>query len=249
MVKLNWIWRNVLGGIAFIAGIVIVTHLLLLIITRHNRYVEVPDFSGLTYSEAESAARNAGVEVNIDDSVYVPRMPKGIIYSQQPKVGATVKKGRSIDLITTAYETKKVTMPSLVGMSLRQAKAEILSKGLSVGRLIYKADIATNYVLGQKCNGVNVAPGRQIAAGSRIDLVLGLNYAHDRGTVVPDVKGMNVLRAQDILQDNSLNVRGHFARGIRNYSDSLAAVVYKQEPDGGRVSKGTAVSIYLRLPE
>ena len=56
---------------------------------------------------------------------------------------------------------KKVSMPNLVGYSMRQAKAELNSRGLSLGKLIYVSDIATNNVLKQIYRNREIRPGRR----------------------------------------------------------------------------------------
>ena len=148
-----------------------------------------------------------------------------------------------------AMNPKKVGMPNLVGYSLRQAKAELLSKGLVLGKLIYVSDMATNNVLRQIYRNHEIRPGRQIETGSEIDLMVGLN-PEDNQTYVPDVKGMKYLRAVDVIQDNSLNLsRLQFDSNVRTYSDSLNAVVYRQSPGASRapIIMGSDVSLYLRL--
>lgn len=241
--------RNVVGVIVFVAAILIIAAVFLGIVTRHNRYTTVPDMSRMTCREAEAVASGAGIKVNVEDSVYVKEVRKGTVYSQLPKAGSTVKRGRTVDIVINAVCSREVSVPRLVGMSLRQAATELKSRGLSVGKLMYRADIATNNVLQQYFGGSEIFPGERIEAGSEIDLLLGLNY-EDSGTVIPDVVGMTWQRAVSTLKDNSLNVEAvHFGRNIRNYSDSLAAVVCKQSPSPSRVQMGSEVSIWLKLPD
>ena len=52
-------------------------------------------------------------------------MKRGAVFSQNPKPGSEVKKGRKVSLTINSVLPKKVTMPSLVGFSMRQAKAEL----------------------------------------------------------------------------------------------------------------------------
>lgn len=247
----NWFLKNIIGIVIFLAVVLLGSSIFLGIITRHNSSVTVPDLSNLTYSEARRTAAQSGLRVEVEDSVYVRRMTRGAVFSQHPKPGAEVKKGRRIALTLNAMSAKKVSMPSLVGCSMRQAKAEILSKGLTMGKLIYQPDLATNNVMRQLCRGKDIAPGRQIDAGSVIDLVLGLNV-NDGRTYVPNVKGLSFQRASDIIKDNSLNVADmKFARGTKTYADSLACVVYKQSPEPGSssVPMGTEIVIYLQKPK
>lgn len=243
----NWIIRNILLAVVFVAALLIIVNILLSITTQHNKEITVPDFTNMSYEEARVTAERAGVQVVIADSVYVRRMKKGAVFTQFPKGGERVKKGRTIQLTTNAKTAKEVSMPLLVGYSMRQAKAELASRGLNLGRLIYVHDIATNNVLKQLFNSREIAAGTQIESGSVIDLMVGLNYEDSR-TYAPDVKGLKYLRALDAVHDNSLNVgKVYFDKGIRTYSDSLNAVVYKQAPTpaGGPLTMGASVSLWL----
>jgi beta-lactam-binding protein with PASTA domain len=171
------------------------------------------------------------------------------VYSQNPKPGALVKKGRRIMLTINAMNAKKVSVPNLVGYSMRQAKAELNARGLALGKLMYVNDIATNNVLKQFYKNREIRPGRQVESGSEIDLQVGLNSS-DNLTYVPNVKGMKYLRAVDAVHDNSLNLgRVVFDKTVKNYSDSLNAVVYKQTPEASRspLLMGSDVTIHLSL--
>lgn len=244
----HWAVKNILGALLFFLLLAVAAALLLNVITKHNREIEVPDFSSLTVAEARRAAANAGIRAEVSDSIFVRRMERGAVYSQIPKAGSMVKRDRRILLTVNAMSAKKVGMPNLVGYSMRQAKAELLSKGLFLGKLIYVDDMATNNVLRQLFHNREIRAGCQIETGSEIDLVVGLSE-DDNQTFIPDVKGMKYLRAVDAIQDNSLNIRQiQFDRSVKSYSDSLNAVVYKQTPGGSKapILMGSDVSLYLR---
>ena len=132
---------------------------------------------------------------------------------------------------------------------MRQAKAELNSRGLTLGKLTYVSDIATNNVLRQVYNNREIKPGKQIESGAVIDLVVGLNPT-DNQTYIPDLKGMKYLRAVDAIHDNSLNIRKvSFDSNVRTYADSLNAVVYRQSPTASNapILMGSEVSIFLSL--
>lgn len=247
----NWIVRNLILAAVFVVALLAVANLLLSIGTQHNKEVTVPDFTNMTFEEASYNAERDGLHVEISDSVYVRRMKKGAVFTQFPKGGSKVKKGRTVQLTTNAKNAKEVTMPLLVGYSMRQAKAELISRGLTLGRLIYVNDIATNNVLRQLYNSREIAAGTKIESGSVIDLMVGLN-SEDNRTSPPDLKGLKYLRAIDAVHDNSLNVgKLNFDKEVKTYSDSLNAVVYKQSPvqGVGALTMGAAVSLWLTTDE
>lgn len=245
----NWIVRNIILAVLFFAVLLIAATVLLNSITHHGRTIEVPDFTSMSVEQAQKAASDANLRSEVIDSIFVRKMERGAVYSQNPKAGSKVKKGRRILLTINAKNAKKVSMPNLVGYSMRQAKAELNSRGLALGKLVYVNDIATNNVLRQIYRNHEIRPGKQIESGSEICLEVGLN-PEDNQTYVPNLSGMKYLRAVDAIHDNSLNVsRLVFDKNVRNYTDSLNASVYKQSPapSSNPILMGSDVTVYLRL--
>ena len=243
----SWIAKHLLLAVAFVLLIALLSGWLLSVLTQHGKEITVPDFTNMTYEEASAEARAAGVKVEVTDSVYVRQMRRDAVYNQTPKAGEQVKKGRTVRLTTNSRQPKKIAMPSLVGLSMFMAKAELQTKGLQLGKLIYQNDIATNNVLGQRYRGRDIAAGTMISSGSSIDLVVGLNHSDGR-TYVPDLKGRKYMRAMEILHDNSLNIgKVRFDSSVRTYADSINAVVFSQTPPADKrvYDMGTAVSIEL----
>ena len=244
----NWIVKNLLLAFGVVVILVIGAIIFLNTVTRHNEEINVPDFSNMTVAEAQAAADKAGVRIEVTDSVFVKRMKKGAVYRQNPVAGAKVKDGRRIVLTINAVNSKKLTMPNLVGLSMRQAKSELLSRGLVLNKLIYVQDMATNNVLRQLHGNREIAPGTMVESESRIDLVVGLNDI-DNMTYVPDLAGLKNLSAVEAAHDHSLNVRKLvFDQTVKDYDDSLNAMVYRQEPepsDSIRVNMGDELLLYL----
>lgn len=234
--------------IALIAGAVI----FLDVATKHNQELQVPDLSNMTVDEAKAEAGLNDMVIEVTDSVFVKRMKRGTVYRQNPAPGSKVKSGRRISLTINAVNAKRITMPNLVGFSMRQAKAELLSRGLVLGRLIYVQDMATNNVLRQLYDNNEIAPGTMIDSESVVDLVLGLN-GYDFVTYVPDVVGLKCMSAVDAVHDNSLNIKSlKFDKSVKEYDDSLNAKVYKQLPepsDSIHVNMGSEVTLYLTIDE
>lgn len=244
-----WILRNLALAIVVIGALVIITNVSLSIITQHSKVLTVPDFTNMTATEAAKVAEASNLRVIVSDSVYVRRMRPGAVYMQNPKAGELVKKGRRIRLTTNTTRAKQVNMPSLVGCSLRQAKAELLRSGLLLGKLYYVNDIATNIVLKQQVLGRNIEPGKPLTSGTTVNLVLGLN-ADDTQTFVPRLYGQQYLKAIDMLQENSLNPgQLRFDSSVKDYADSVSAMVYFQNPvaDSISIRKGSDVTLYFTL--
>ena len=217
-------------------------------ITRHNQEFEVPSFMNMSVEEAEAVARQYELRLEVTDSVYINRMAPGAIFRQNPEAASKVKKNRRILLTINANQPKLVKMPELVGYSLRQAQSELVSNQLSLGKLIYVKDIATNNVLGQLYKGRAIAEGEKIPSESVIDLKLGINET-DSTTYIPEIRGIPYRLVREKLAENSLNLsKALFDESVTNYADSLSAWVYRQVPapsDSVTVRLGTGVTIYL----
>ncbi|MBO7575163.1 MAG: PASTA domain-containing protein [Bacteroidales bacterium] len=242
----NWIVRNLILAVAAVLVFVTLVSIFLSLGTQHGKEIEVPDFTNLTWSEARKVASDRGVRVILADSVYVKRLKPGVVYLQTPEAGVHVKRGRRIRLTTNTLVPKEVEMPSLVGYSMRQAKAELARHGLTLGRLIYTRDIATNSVLRQQRGGIDIKPGTVLASGTTINLVLGLNPS-DNMTYVPKLVGKQYLPAVDQTLESSLNVgKLHFDETVKTYADSVSAFVYQQRPTASeKVRMGTEVTLSL----
>lgn len=246
----NWIVRNLLA--AFMIAVVLIAGAMIFlnIVTKHNQELSVPDLSNMTVEEARMAAEEAGMRIDVTDSVFVKRMRRGAVYRQNPVPGSKVKDGRRIALTINAVVPKKITMPDLIGFSTRQAKAELMSRGLTLGKLIYVQDMATNNVLRQLMGNRQIEPGTMIESESVIDLVVGLN-SFDNTTFVPYLAGYRNISAVEAVHDHSLNIgRMKFDETVKDYEDSLNAVVYRQVPEASdsiAVRMGESVDLYLTL--
>lgn len=247
---LNWIVRNLLAALVVVVLLIVGAIIFLNVVTKHNQELIVPDLSNLTVEEARAVAEQEQMRIDVTDSVFVRRMKRGAVYRQNPVPGSKVKSGRRIALTINAVNAKEITMPNLVGYSTRQAKVELLSRGLVLGKLIYVQDMATNNVLRQLHGNREIEPGVMVESGTVIDLVVGLNSL-DNVTYVPYLAGLRNLSAVEAVHDHSLNIGSMtFDETVKDYDDSLNAVVYRQVPeacDTISVNMGDNVDIFLTL--
>ncbi|MBO4466087.1 MAG: PASTA domain-containing protein [Bacteroidales bacterium] len=243
--------KHFLYGLVFILVIVLVVEVFLRVTTQHSISVTVPDLVGMQLSDAEALADKDKLELFVTDSVFVSSFAKGSVYAQNPKAGSNVKRGRKVYLTVNAKKEKQAEVPSLVGLSLRQAKVELTTRGLKLGRLSYVDDMATNLVVAQLLKGEEIEPGTSVDVGTVIDLRLGWNKV-DGYTTMPDFGRMQYKRALSYVQDNSFNIgKIVFDNSVKTAEDSLAAMVYRQVPEAGAedIILGTKVSLYFTVEE
>jgi eukaryotic-like serine/threonine-protein kinase len=242
--------KQITYALAIFFGIILFTSICLRIITRHNNMHPVPNFKGLSISQAQELAEDNNLRIQIMDSVYNQFHKRGTIVEQEPREGDKVKRNRRIFLVMNAVNQEKVMMPNVVGVSMRQAIELLESNGLLAGHLRYVPDIATNNVLNQRFNGKEILPGTEIIRGSRIDLILGKsNYSE--AAQMPDLKGLTLQEAEKLISQAFLNLGATiYDNSIQSADDSLNATIYKQKPESTSkqfVALGSIVDIWLTV--
>ncbi|MBO5874907.1 MAG: PASTA domain-containing protein [Alistipes sp.] len=256
--KPNGFWQNLktrpllynMVVIAMIvAGVVLVSAIAMHFGTRHGSHRTVPDFAGVQLADAEQAAAKRGLQIIVNDSLFVPAYEGGIVLDQLPKSGAQVKAGRKVYVTINSMRQKMVKVPYVAGRSLRQAKNMLEVAGLEIERLDYVDDIATNYVLEAYCDGVQLTPESALEAemGSGVVLTVGIQ---DRavGAEVPKLIGLTLQRAKSRLWEMGLNVGKVTYDDDVDLLDKKSARVYYQSVDYGReAALGDKVRLKLSL--
>lgn len=249
---IDWLNRNIfvknlILAVCAIIIFVFAVNLLLNLFTRHNVHETVPDFTGMTMDEAQRAARKGNLRIEINDSIYKPMFAPGAIISQMPDPGTEVKSGRRILVTTNAHTRRMVEVPYVTGVSLRQAKNNLEVVGLEIEQLVYRSDIATNYVLETRLGNKVITEGSTLKAeqGSGVTLVVGMNK-DETTVIVPKIVGFPYREAKGRLWEVGLNLgKADFDAGI-DPMEQNEAHVYKQNPQqGSRVTLGTKVTLQL----
>ena len=226
----------------------LLAHVAMQVGTRHNSRRTVPDFTGVPLDEARRTAAAESLELIINDSLFVPAYDGGTVLDQLPKGGTGVKPGRKVYITINSYRQKSVEVPYVAGRSLRQAKNMLEIAGLEIAELIYRPDMATNYVLEQWCNGRRMERDERIEMemGSGVTLCVGAEDESE--TVVPKVIGLSASDAKGRLWESGLNVGTvKYAAGIDRLTRSEALVCVQSVTAGMRRSLGTRVDIELTL--
>ena len=225
---------NLLLIAAIILAMAVVAHLVMQFGTRHGARRTVPDLSGVALDEARRIARANDLVLQVNDSLFVPAYAGGVVLDQLPEGGVEVKPGRTVYLTINAFRQKTVPVPYVAGRSLRQAKNMLEIAGLEIAELVYRPDLATNYVLEEYYDGRPVSPTSRLEAeiGSGVTLHVGVQ-AGDSITVVPQVVGLPLQQAKGRLWELGLNVGKVSYDGDVDLLDRNNARVYYQSLDQG----------------
>lgn len=141
--------------------------------TGHGEYRIVPDVRGLTYSRAAEILEDGDLIGEISDSVYDATVAPGTVIIQNPKGSSKVKPNRKVYLTISAFSTKKVSVPNLIDVSLRQAQSILEGLGLTNVKIVNVPSEYKDLVVGVKFNGVPLNAGTRIPLTATVTLEVG----------------------------------------------------------------------------
>ena len=236
------------------AGFVILygTLLFLRFYTHHGEAISVPDVTGMSLLEAEIILKSHKMRWHLSDSVYVGAAKPGDVVNQNPEAGSKVKENRNIFLVINAFAPEKVIMPDVVGVSFRQARSSLESRGLSIGRITHVPDRYRDLVRKQLYQGQEIRRGTEIVKGSVIDLEIGSGLS-ERRTSVPDLVGNTLSQANRTLTQYVLNFGVTvYDNTVITRADTVNAFIYEQKPAaavGATLQLGAAIDVWLSVDE
>lgn len=164
---------NLVAMFAVMCGLVWLAMLWLDVWTGHGKEEIVPDVKGLSYNEAVGRLLDAGLSVELSDSVYDNHVAPGAVVDQNPKVNTRVKPGRVVYLTINAFSPKTVTLPSLTDISVRQARSILEGLGIKKVEEVKIVSEYENLVLGVKYKGQRLSPGARVPVTATIILEVG----------------------------------------------------------------------------
>lgn len=220
--------------------------------TRHGQSNPVPDFKGLTQTEARNTARQNKLKIEIVDSLYVNDAAPGAVVDQLPEAGSRVKENRTIFLTINSTQPEQVMLPKLTDISFRQAQVLIDNSGLQIGTILYRPSEYNDLVLEVQKDSVELSAGQQLPKGTSIDLVVGREQGN-QVTDLPNLTGLTVPEAKTTLTDAMLNTGVViYDETILSAEDSTNARIWKQKPNPevtGTATLGSSVDLWVTVDQ
>ena len=218
--------------------------------TKHDDFVEVPDFAGFHYTEVDEYISDKNLRFEITDSIFNPKMEGGIVLEQLPHSGEMVKPNRKVYLTINAVTPPSIILPELRDITVRQVVSKIETYGLKVDSLIYKPAECDNCVIGVVFEGKEIEPGTRIEKGKSISLIIGEGIGTQK-VDIPYLYKLGLADVRALLNSKGLNMGfPEYDSTILNEEDTLNAFVYKQEPaydTNNTVRQGRAFDLFFTL--
>ncbi len=221
------LWVNMVFAFLLVVTLVLLFFGSLNWITGFGKTQKVPSVTGQNVQAAIKMLEASGLEVVIQDSVFIDTLAKQAVVRQIPDAESIVKTGRTIYLTINRSIPPQVEMPNLTGFSLKSAEMFLLSLGLKMGNISYRPDIARNAVLEQLLGDRPIAPGTKIPTGTVINFVLGSGEGSGE-LEVPQLVGLTFEAAKLMLQGMNINIGAVVA--LNPITDSASSFIVKQSP-------------------
>jgi beta-lactam-binding protein with PASTA domain len=141
--------------------------------TNHGQQIAVPDLSKMSVLQVNDTLQELGLRSEIMDSAnYNPQYPTYSVIEQVPRPGHMVKQDRKIYLALNPSGYVKISIPKVIGRTLRQGRPTLLAVGFKIGAVTTKAHIS-DQVLELRHKGIKLATGDKLQKTSLIDIVVG----------------------------------------------------------------------------
>lgn len=106
-----------------------------LVVSKGVGDITVPDLTDLTVDQARQRLKDLGLVVGKITQQSVDGKKDGVIITQSPSGDSKVSKGTTIDLVVNKAKAKKVKVPNLVGMTLKDARDTLSNIQLGVNQV------------------------------------------------------------------------------------------------------------------
>ena len=197
--------------------------------------ITVPDVTGKQLTLARQILEDQHLRVTVAET-FDASVPVGVVVSQTPEAGTTVKEERTI----TIYVSKggeEMEMPNLRGLKQSDAIDRLQQMGLRLGSAYETfSDEDSGTVISQ-----DPRSGTRISKGQSVDITVSKGQKIKKVSV-PNVKGVPSDRAHTMIEGSGLKV----GSVSEEASTQAAGTVVSQSPAAGaEADSGSAVSLVI----
>ena len=202
--------------------------------------IETPDFRNMTLQEAREAAKEYDLNIREGDQVISEDVEKGLIVSQDPEAGSTIKTGSTVT-VNISNGLGDGSVPDLRGKQQDELSDYLEAAGFTLGTVTTEAsEEEEGTVISQ-----DPEPGSTAEKGSAINVVVSDGSLAK--AIVPYLVGQSLSYAQAALLNAGLTV-GSISY---DYSNTYAEgeVMWQQYDANAQLERGTAVRLRVSRGE
>jgi serine/threonine-protein kinase len=229
--------KKSLIGLGILVLLIFILDFIILPLYVSESEVSVPNVVGMTDDEALTTLEAEGFEPVISDTSFGVSIPVGRIFLQKPESNKVVKEGRKIYLFISGGD-QVISVPSLKGKNIRDARLALERVGLKIGNIEEVASTHPKDMIFDQ----QFAEGTKLRKGQNVGVTVSIGKGGG-DIIVPDLIGKSLTEARRILSDSTLAI------GKVNYQISstlLPNTVLDQSPaPGNRLNSNRTVDLFI----
>jgi len=199
-------------------------------------YISTPNLAGQDIIKLENEINKKDITFKIMGSDFSD-FKENEVYSQIPKTGKIIKKGRTIQ-VWISKGKKEIKVPDFKGMKLSDARVLAGKKGLAIDEFSYTHHKYNfNQVIASDPKAGNI-----VNANSKISFLISLNK-NSKFLFMPDIIGLDLKEVREILEKNGLAIGN-----IDYIYDKMfqSNIVLDSNPNSGtKLLPGTVVNLII----
>ncbi len=187
-----------------------------------------PNFVGMTVEKAQQTAGALGLELKVEDKLFSTQYPANQIVSQMPPQGTGIKMGQHIHVLVSLGKPQ-VTVPNVVGTTVRAAQITAIQRGLTVG------DVAAVHWSGTEADQVVGQDPRPEAADVRtpsVNLLVSLGVAPP-AFLCPSFIGRPLVEARGNLEKAGFKIAK--VTSIPTGTAAKGVIISQSPPPGSKI--------------
>lgn len=199
--------------------------------------VTVPAFVGQTLGDATREIARIQLTSRVIADVTSDHYPKGVVISQRPDAGTTVRQGREISFVVSDGLVTRL-MPDMRYQSMRAVNLDLAHVRLQLGTITYAKNdlVPQGEVIAQ-----DPQPLANVSEGDRVNLVLSKGGAP--ALSVPTFVGMTIDAARTLAQQSGVKLGQIVWTPLGKSAPAHGAVVRQSPIAGTKISAFTPVSL------
>ncbi|MCG8344349.1 MAG: PASTA domain-containing protein [Chlorobiales bacterium] len=198
--------KVLVGSVLVVLAFIVMDRFVMTSYTRQGQSVKVPDVEKMKYDDALGVLRDAGLAGKKSYNVrYLRDVDSNTVIVQRPSPGSEVKPGRTVYLVFNKREKPSFSIPDFYGRPVEEAR-QVLDR---FGIVLDKVQTQSVYDPADdgKVLSQSIAPNTIVFSGSSLSLIVGKAEVIEtvRKLPVPDVLGMSLKQAREIIVENGFN--------------------------------------------
>jgi beta-lactam-binding protein with PASTA domain len=231
--RIEWVFR--MGLLVFIlAATAFLSAVMAMRFAIQGREVSMPNLVGKSSTDAQAILQGRGLQLKVVDREY-GNLPANSVIRQSPPAGERMKISQNAHVVLS-LGPQNVTVPMLVGESLRVARIQLLQAGMQLGEVTaYAAPTVESDLILQQ----TPAQGTR-ATSPRVDLLVAQG-AQPSAFVMPWIVGMAQAEAERLLSSGGFKTP---KTTLVSSSEWPKGSVVSQTPEpGSKITAETAIEM------